>query len=116
TRLLVPADRMDHASAIAASVATSLNVGPPSDARTDLGPVASAAQFEKIQTLIAKGIEEGAALAAGGLGRPSHLHCGYYVRPTVFTRVTNSMTVAREEIFGPVLSILGYETEDEAVA
>ncbi|MBB5575368.1 aldehyde dehydrogenase family protein [Rhizobium paranaense] len=116
TRMLVPAERMDEASAIAAREAAMLVVGPPSDARTNLGPVASVAQFEKIQALIAAGIAEGAELVAGGLGRPSHLNAGYYISPTIFARVTNSMTIAREEIFGPVLSIIGYQTEDEAVA
>ncbi|MEY9167303.1 aldehyde dehydrogenase (NAD+) [Sinorhizobium fredii] len=116
TRMLVPAERMDEASSIAATEAAALVVGPPSDPRTDLGPVASAAQFDKIQALIERGIAEGAELVAGGPGRPSHLNAGYYVRPTVFARVTNQMTIAREEIFGPVLSIIGYDSEDEAIA
>jgi aldehyde dehydrogenase (NAD+) len=116
TRMLVPAERMDEASSIAAREAAALVVGPPSDPRTDLGPVASAAQFDKIQALIERGIAEGAELVAGGPGRPSHLSAGYYVRPTVFARVTNQMTIAREEIFGPVLSIIGYDSEDEAIA
>ncbi|MBY4590341.1 MULTISPECIES: aldehyde dehydrogenase family protein [Rhizobium] len=116
TRMLVPAERMDEASAIAARAAASLTVGPPHDPGTDLGPVASAAQFAKIQALIEKGIAEGAELVAGGPGRPSNLNAGYYVRPTVFACVKNSMTIAREEIFGPVLSIIGYDTEDDAVA
>ncbi|MFT4183643.1 MAG: aldehyde dehydrogenase family protein [Rhizobium sp.] len=116
TRMLVPAERLDEAGVIAAREAAATVVGPPADPRTQLGPVVSAAQFEKIQGLIAKGIEEGAELVAGGLGRPAHLNAGYYVRPTVFSRVANSMTIAREEIFGPVLSIIGYESEDEAVA
>ncbi|MDK1384796.1 aldehyde dehydrogenase family protein [Sinorhizobium sp. 8-89] len=116
TRLLVPAERMEEASSIAAREAAALVVGPPSDPRTDLGPVASAAQFDKIQALIERGIAEGAELVAGGPGRPSHLNAGYYVRPTVFARVTNQMTIAREEIFGPVLSIIGYDSEEEAIA
>ncbi|APG89281.1 aldehyde dehydrogenase (plasmid) [Sinorhizobium americanum CCGM7] len=116
TRMLVPLEQMDEASSIAAREAAALVVGPPSDPRTDLGPVASAAQFAKIQALIERGIAEGAELVAGGPGRPSHLNSGYYVRPTVFARVTNQMTIAREEIFGPVLSIIGYDSEDEAVA
>ncbi|MBX5132210.1 aldehyde dehydrogenase family protein [Rhizobium lentis] len=115
TRMLVPVERMEEASSIAASEAAALVVGPPSDPRTDLGPVASSAQFDKIQTLIERGIAEGAELIAGGLGRPPHLDAGYYVRPTVFARVTNQMTIAREEIFGPVLSIIGYQSEDEAI-
>ncbi|EJZ22687.1 aldehyde dehydrogenase family protein (plasmid) [Rhizobium sp. Pop5] len=116
TRMLVPAERMAEASSIAAIEAAALVVGPPSDPRTSLGPVASAAQFDKIQTLIERGIAEGAELVAGGLGRPSHLDAGYYVRPTVFARVTNQMAIAREEIFGPVLSIIGYDSEEEAIA
>jgi aldehyde dehydrogenase (NAD+) len=116
TRMLVPAERMAEASSIAAIEAAALVVGPPSDPRTNLGPVANAAQFDKIQTLIERGIAEGADLVAGGPGRPSHLNAGYYVRPTVFARVTNQMTIAREEIFGPVLSIIGYDSEEEAIA
>ncbi|MDR9776066.1 aldehyde dehydrogenase family protein [Rhizobium hidalgonense] len=116
TRMLVPAERMEEASSIAAREAAALVVGPPSDPCTDLGPVASGAQFDKIQALIERGIAEGAELIAGGPGRPSHLNSGYYVRPTVFARVTNQMTIAREEIFGPVLSIIGYDSEDEAIA
>jgi aldehyde dehydrogenase (NAD+) len=116
TRMLVPAERMDEASSVAAKEAAALVVGPPSDPRTDLGPVASAAQFDKIQALIERGIAEGAELVIGGPGRPSHLNSGYYVRPTVFARVTNQMTIAREEIFGPVLSIIGYDGEEEAIA
>ena len=116
TRMLVPAEYMEEAGAIAARAADALHVGPPADPETELGPVASAAQFGKIQALIETGITEGAKLAAGGLGRPAHLNVGYYVRPTVFTHVFNTMTIAREEIFGPVLSIIGYGTEDEAVA
>lgn len=116
TRMLVPAERMDEALAIAATTADGLRVGPPADPATDLGPVVSRTQFERIQGLIAKGIEEGASLAAGGPGRPAHLNTGYYVRPTVFGRVTNDMTIAREEIFGPVLSVIGYDTTEQAVA
>ncbi len=116
TRMLVPAERMDDAIAAATETANALVIGAPCDIETDIGPVVSLMQFEKIQALIQKGIEEGAELVAGGRGRPAHLNAGYYVRPTVFARVTNDMTVAREEIFGPVLTILGYETEEEAVA
>ena len=81
-----------------------------------MGPVVNRVQWEKIQGLIKKGIDEGATLVTGGLGRPDGLNKGYYVRPTVFADVTNDMTIAREEIFGPVLSIIGYKDEDEAVA
>ncbi|SHO63390.1 aldehyde dehydrogenase (NAD+) [Pseudoxanthobacter soli DSM 19599] len=115
TRMLVPAERMDDAIAAAAATAAKFKVGAPADPETDLGPVVSEVQFDKIQALIQAGIDEGAELVAGGPGRPADLNRGYYVRPTVFARVTNDMRIAREEIFGPVLSILGYETVDEAV-
>lgn len=115
TLMLVPAERHDEALAIAAAVANGLKVGDPRAPGVDLGPVVSAAQFDKIQRLIEAGIQEGARLAAGGPGRPPCLDRGYYVRPTVFGGVRPEMTIAREEIFGPVLSILSYEDEDEAV-
>ncbi|RWY66057.1 aldehyde dehydrogenase family protein [Rhizobium leguminosarum] len=115
TRLLVPMERMEEAVAIAARTADAIIVGAPSDPATDIGPVVSQLQFDKIQSLIHKGIAEGAELVAGGPDRPAHLNAGYYVRPTVFARVTSDMTIAREEIFGPVLVILGYESEDDAV-
>ena len=116
TRLLVPAERGREAAAIAAAAAASLTVGDPDAPGTDLGPVASRAQFDKVQRLIASGIAEGATLVAGGLGRPEGLNRGYYVRPTVFADVKPAMRIAQEEIFGPVLSILAYVDEDEAVA
>lgn len=116
TRLLVPQERMDDAIAIAARAADAIKVGAPADPETNIGPVVSKVQFDKIQSLIRKGVEEGAELVTGGPDRPAHLNAGYYVRPTVFARVTNDMTIAREEIFGPVLSILGYDSVDEAVA
>jgi aldehyde dehydrogenase (NAD+) len=115
TRMLVPAERHDEALAIAAAVADGLRVGDPRAPGVDLGPVASQAQFDKIQRLIEAGVREGARLVAGGPGRPPGLNRGYYVRPTVFGDVTPTMTIAREEIFGPVLSLLRYEDEDEAV-
>ncbi|RBP02670.1 aldehyde dehydrogenase (NAD+) [Roseiarcus fermentans] len=115
TRMLVPDGRRDEALEIAAAVAEGLVVGDPRGANVDLGPVVSAVQFEKIQRLIEAGVREGARLGAGGPGRPAGLNRGYYVRPTVFGDVTPDMTIAREEIFGPVLSILGYGDEDEAV-
>jgi aldehyde dehydrogenase (NAD+) len=116
TRMLVPASRQDEAVAIARAAAEGLIVGPPADESTQLGPVAGEAQWHKIQGLIRKGIEEGATLVTGGLGRPEGIERGWYVRPTVFADVRNDMTIAREEIFGPVLSILPYTDEDEAVA
>jgi aldehyde dehydrogenase (NAD+) len=115
TRMLVPAERHDEALAIAAAVADGLRVGDPRAPGVDLGPVVSQAQFDKIQRLIETGVREGARLAAGGPGRPPGLNRGYYVRPTVFGGVRPEMTIAREEIFGPVLSILSYEDDNEAV-
>ncbi|MCB2020496.1 MAG: aldehyde dehydrogenase family protein [Rhizobacter sp.] len=115
TRMLVPNAKMDEALAIAKAAAEATTVGDPASGAA-IGPVVSAAQWDKIQTLIHKGLEEGATLVAGGPGRPEGLAKGYYVRPTVLGHVNNQMTVAREEIFGPVLVILGYDTVDEAVA
>lgn len=116
TRLLVPMERMDDAIAAAAKAAGEIVVGSPADPSTTMGPVVSQQQFDKIQNLIRKGINEGAELIAGGNDRPVHLDVGYYIKPTVFAKVANDMTIAREEIFGPVLVMIGYETEDEAVA
>jgi aldehyde dehydrogenase (NAD+) len=113
--MLVPRTRLAEAIAIARDTAEATKVGDPRTEGTNLGPVASAAQFEKIQRLIEKGIEEGAELVAGGPGRPDGFAKGYFVRPTVFANVTNDMTIAREEIFGPVLSILPYDSEEEAI-
>jgi aldehyde dehydrogenase (NAD+) len=115
TRMLVPHDRMDEAAALAQAAAEALHVGDPNDPDTVIGPVVSETQWQKIQHLIETGSREGARLAAGGTGRPEGLTRGYYVRPTVFTHVRNDMTVAREEIFGPVLCIIGYDDEDDAV-
>jgi len=116
TRMLVPAASHDAALEIARAVAEKTVVGDPRAEGTTIGPVVSQIQFDKIQGLIEAGIKEGAQLVAGGPGRPAELNAGYYVRPTVFGNVNNEMTIAREEIFGPVLSILPYETEEEAVA
>ncbi len=115
TRMLVPAARLAEAAEIAARRADSTTVGDPQGENTRMGPVVSEAQWNKIQGLIQKGIDEGAELVAGGTGRPDGLDKGYYVKPTVFSNVTNDMTIAREEIFGPVLSILPYDDEDEAI-
>ncbi|HGG05217.1 MAG TPA: aldehyde dehydrogenase family protein, partial [Aliiroseovarius sp.] len=92
-----------------------VTVGPASESGRHIGPVVSQAQYDKIQGLIQKGLDEGARLVAGGLGRPENLNRGYFVRPTVFADVTNDMTIAREEIFGPVLSMIPFDTEEEAV-
>jgi len=116
TRMLVPAARQAEAAGIARRVAESLVAGPPSREDTTLGPVANRNQFGKIQGYLERGVAEGAELVAGGPGRPEGLDRGYYVRPTVFAGVRNDMTIGREEIFGPVLSILPYASEDEAVA
>jgi aldehyde dehydrogenase (NAD+) len=115
TRMLVPRSRHDEAVAIAKATAESITVGEPSGANTRIGPVVSEAQWNKIQGLIKKGIDEGATLVTGGPGRPQGLTRGYYVRPTVFANVRNDMSIAREEIFGPVLSILPYEDEEDAI-
>lgn len=115
TRMLVPRDRHDAALAIAKIAAEALKVGNPQSDDTVLGPVVSEVQFNKIQGLIGAGIQEGATLVTGGLGRPEGLGCGYYVRPTVFGDVTPQMTIAREEIFGPVLAIMPYDSEEQAI-
>ncbi len=115
-RMLVPERALAQVEAIARDTALGLKVGDPSNHGTDLGPAVSQAQFDKIQHYIALGIEEGAKLVAGGPGRPDGLNRGYYVRPTVFSGVTPDMTIARDEIFGPVLAIMPYRDLDEAVA
>ena len=115
SRMLVPRHRMDEAVAIAAKVAAETIVGNPRDEGVQVGPVVSAQQWQKIQGLIQKGIDEGATLVAGGTGRPEGLDRGYYVKPTVFASVSNDMTIAREEIFGPVLSMIPYDDIDEAI-
>ncbi|MDX2158584.1 MAG: aldehyde dehydrogenase family protein [Hyphomicrobiaceae bacterium] len=115
TRMLVPASRMAEAAAIARGVAETMKVGAPSDTATEMGPVVSELQWGKIQALIEAGIKEGAEVVTGGTGRPSGLDKGYYVKPTVFAGVTPAMTIAREEIFGPVLAIMPYKSVDDAV-
>ncbi len=115
TRMLVPRGRMNEAASIAAEVANTIRVGDPRAEGIEVGPLVSEQQWHKVQDLIQKGIDEGATLAAGGTGRPEGLARGYYARPTVFSNVSNSMTIAREEIFGPVLSIMPYDDEDDAV-
>ncbi len=114
SRMLVPNTRMDEAIAVARETASAVKVGDPSE-KSAIGPVASKAQFDKIQGLIQKGIDEGATVVVGGKGRPDGLDTGYYVKPTVFAHVSNDMTIAREEIFGPVLCILGYDDLDQAL-
>jgi aldehyde dehydrogenase (NAD+) len=115
SRMLVSADRYEEAVAIAAAIAARTVVGDPQDPATHIGPVVSENQYNRIQALIRKGLEEGAKLAAGGPGKPEGLQRGYYVRPTVFRDVRNDMTIAREEIFGPVLCMIPYTTVEEAI-
>jgi len=115
TRMLVPKARMNEAMEIAKAVAVQTRAGDPRAADTNIGPVVNEIQWNKIQTLLKKGVEEGATLVTGGPGRPQGVEKGFYVQPTVFANVTNEMAIAREEIFGPVLTIIGYSDEDEAV-
>ena len=115
TRMLVPKSKLAEVEAIAKRVAEGVVVGDPMSDKTNIGPVVSKVQFDRVEGYIAKGIAEGAKVVIGGSGRPEGLEKGYYVRPTIFSNVNNQMTIAREEIFGPVLCILPYETEEEAV-
>lgn len=115
TRMLVPQTRMDEAAGIAKDAASKVKVGDPNEAGTTIGPVVSGVQYEKIQNLIQAGIDEGAKLEIGGTGRPDGLNAGYYIKPTVFSHVTNDMSIAQQEIFGPVLSLIGYENDEDAI-
>ena len=116
SRMLAPKAKYEEVVAIAAATANSIKVQAPSTAEKGaIGPLANANQFQKVQGLIQKGIDEGARVAAGGVGRPEGFNRGYYVKPTVFADVNNNMTIAREEIFGPVLVVIGYESEEEAI-
>jgi aldehyde dehydrogenase (NAD+) len=116
SRMLAPRAKYEEVVQIAAETAKSVRVMAPDQAdKGAIGPLANANQFQKVQSLIQKGIDEGARVAAGGVGRPEGFNRGYYVKPTVFADVNNDMTIAREEIFGPVLCIIPYETEEEAI-
>ena len=116
SRMLVPRDMLANAEAIAAKVTeTMVTIGDTADEKTTMGPVVSKVQWDKIQGLINKGIEEGAKVVCGGAGLPEGIERGYYVRPTVFSEVNNDMAIAREEIFGPVLTMIPYDTEEEAI-
>ncbi len=115
SRMLVPRERLAEAAEIASGVAAATQVGNPRAEGVQVGPVVSKQQWQKIQDLIQAGIDEGAEVVAGGTGKPPGLETGYFVKPTVFSNVTNGMTIAREEIFGPVLSIIPYRDEDDAV-
>jgi aldehyde dehydrogenase (NAD+) len=115
TRMLVPNSRYDEAVEIAAAAASQTQVGDPTEEGMHLGPLISQAQWDRVQGYIQQGVDEGAVIAAGGLGKPEGQETGYFVKPTVLANVTNDMTVAQEEIFGPVLSIIGYDDDDDAV-
>jgi aldehyde dehydrogenase (NAD+) len=114
TRMIVPSGRMDEAIVIARDAVAGVTVGDPTGG-AQMGPVASKVQWDKIQALIQSGIDEKATLVTGGVGRPAGLNKGYYVQPTIFANVSNDMRIAREEIFGPVLSIIGYDTVEQAI-
>ena len=115
TRMLVPKSKMDEAAAIAKKAAERFTLGDPLGGEAKLGPLVSAAQRKRVRTYIEKGVDEGATLVTGGAEPPEGLDKGFYVRPTVFANVDNEMTIAQEEIFGPVLCIIGYENDDDAV-
>jgi aldehyde dehydrogenase (NAD+) len=115
TRMLVPRSKLSEASAAARKVAEVIQIGDPLAESTGMGPLSSKAQFEKVQGLIQRGMTENAKLIVGGLGRPQGITQGYFVKPTIFTEVRNDMTIAREEIFGPVLCIIPYEDDEDAV-
>ncbi len=116
TRMLVPLSRHDEALDIAKNSIENIKVGKPDDINTDLGPLVSITQYNKVQNLIEKGIEEGAQLVSGGKGKPDGFEKGYYVKPTIFGNVSNNMIIAKEEIFGPVLSIIPYDDIEHAVS
>ena len=115
SRMLIPRDKLAEAEAIAAKVSESVVVGDPKEESTTMGPVVSEVQFNKIQGLIEKGIEEGAKVVTGGAGRPEGIDKGFFIKPTVFSEANNDMTIAREEIFGPVLTMIPYDSEEEAI-
>ena len=115
TRMLVSSKNYDKAVEAAVQVANSTVVGAPEDEGVKIGPISNKVQYEKVQRLIQIGIDEGARLVAGGLGRPDGISEGYFVKPTVFANVSNDMTIAREEIFGPVLCMIPYKDEEDAI-
>ena len=116
TRLLVPRKRLEAAKRAIADAMRAFTVGDPADPKIAIGPMVSQKQYERVQSYIRKGIEEGAEVLVGGEGRPERLEAGYFVKPTVFVNVKNDMTIAREEIFGPVLCVIAYDSEDEAIS
>jgi acyl-CoA reductase-like NAD-dependent aldehyde dehydrogenase len=116
SRLLVPIEQLEQIEQIAAAACAQLRVGDPRDPATSIGPLANKSQYLRVQFMIETGIAEGARLIAGGCGRPNGLKYGYFVRPTIFSRAHNGMRIAQEEIFGPVLTIIPYRNEEEAIA
>ncbi len=115
TRLLVPRTRLDEVKRAIMGAIGAFPAGDPADPKTAVGPMVTQKQYERVQSYIRKGIEEGAEVLAGGEGHPKGLEAGYFVKPTVFVKVTNDMAIAREEIFGPVLCVITYETDDDAI-
>ena len=115
TRMLIPEAMLDDATKFAVAAAESMTTGDPQNEEIFLGPISNKTQYEKVQYLIQEGIDEGAQLACGGIGRPDGLDRGFFVKPTVFTNVKNKMKVAQEEIFGPVICLIPYKDLDEAV-
>lgn len=116
SRMLVPADKLAEAEQIASAAVEKVVVGDPNSPSTTMGPIANARQYERVQRLIDKGIDEGARVVAGGLGRPDGITRGYFIKPTVFSGARNDMHIAQEEIFGPVLTMIPYDTEEQAIA
>ena len=115
TRLLVPSKRLDAVKRAIADAMSAFPVGDPADPKTAVGPMVSQKQFDRVQSYIRKGIEEGAEVLVGGEGHPQELEAGYFVKPTVFVNVSNDMTIAREEIFGPVLSVIAFDSDEDAI-
>jgi aldehyde dehydrogenase (NAD+) len=115
TRLLVPKSRLDEIKRGICEAMQNFTVGDPADPKTTIGPMVSQKQYERVESYIRKGIEEGAEVLVGGEGHPQGLEAGYFVKPTIFVNVKNDMTIAREEIFGPVLCVIAYDSEDEAI-
>jgi aldehyde dehydrogenase (NAD+) len=115
TRLLVPRSRLEDVKQAILKTMRSFAVGDPADRQIAIGPMVSQKQYDRVQSYIRKGIEEGAEVLVGGEGHPQGLEVGFFVKPTVFVNVKNDMTIAREEIFGPVLSVISYDSEDQAI-
>ena len=115
TRLLVPKSRLEEIKSGIRDAMKNFTVGDPADPQTAIGPMVSQKQYERVESYIRKGIEEGAEVLVGGEGHPKGLEAGYFVKPTVFVNVRNEMTIAQEEIFGPVLCVIAYDSEDEAI-